>query len=42
VSLGVEHFGQSGTIRDLYRHFEIDSRAILEAVQSVTAGQRII
>jgi pyruvate dehydrogenase E1 component len=42
VSLGVEHFGQSGSIRDLYRHFEIDSRAILEAVQSVTAGQRII
>lgn len=42
VSLGVEHFGQSGTIRDLYRHFEIDTRAILEAVQSATVGLRIV
>lgn len=42
VSLGVEHFGQSGTIKDLYRHFEIDARAILEAVQSATSGRPII
>ena len=42
VSLGVEHFGQCGTIRDLYRHFEIDARAILEAVQSATSGRPII
>jgi pyruvate dehydrogenase E1 component len=31
-SLGVEHFGQSGAISDLYRHYRIDSDAILDAV----------
>ena len=31
-SLGVEHFGQSGAISDLYRHYQIDSDAILDAV----------
>ncbi|TPL26926.1 transketolase [Mesorhizobium sp. B2-4-8] len=35
-SLGVEHFGQSGTIDDLYRHFGIDANSI------ATAGDRII
>ncbi len=29
--LGVEHFGQSGDIVDLYRHYGIDADAILEA-----------
>ena len=28
---GVAHFGQSGTIGDLYRHHGIDSDAILDA-----------
>jgi pyruvate dehydrogenase E1 component len=42
VPLGVEHFGQSGTIADLYRHFRIDTRAILEAVQSATSGPQLI
>ena len=27
-ALGVEHFGQTGTVQDLYRHFGID---LLEA-----------
>jgi pyruvate dehydrogenase E1 component len=30
-ALGVEHFGQTGTIPDLYRHFRIDAAAIIEA-----------
>ena len=31
IPLGVDDFGQSGTPADLYRHFEIDSKAIFEA-----------
>ena len=31
VSLGVEHFGQTGTIADLYHHFGIDTDAIVSA-----------
>jgi pyruvate dehydrogenase E1 component len=42
-ALGVEHFGQTGTIADLYRHFGIDAkrswrlpRPLLQAVLSAT------
>ena len=31
AALGVEHFGQSGSIADLYRHHGIDTDAILDA-----------
>ncbi|MCC0052933.1 MAG: transketolase [Rhodobiaceae bacterium] len=31
VSLGVEHFGQTGTIDDLYRHYGIDAESIVDA-----------
>ena len=31
VSLGVESFGQSGDIPDLYRHYRLDSDAIVDA-----------
>jgi pyruvate dehydrogenase E1 component len=37
-ALGVEHFGQSGSIADLYRHYRIDADAIIEA--ALTAGAR--
>jgi pyruvate dehydrogenase E1 component len=37
-ALGVEHFGQTGTIDDLYRHYGIDANAIIEAAESLTAG----
>jgi pyruvate dehydrogenase E1 component len=37
---GVEHFGQTGTIDDLYRHFRIDRRAIAESVSELTTGDR--
>lgn len=32
--LGVEHFGQSGDLPDLYRHYRLDVDAILDAVAS--------
>jgi pyruvate dehydrogenase E1 component len=38
-ALGVEHFGQSGAIADLYRHYGIDANAILHAAQAVSAGR---
>jgi pyruvate dehydrogenase E1 component len=37
-ALGVEHFGQTGTIDDLYRHYGLDANAILDAAESLTAG----
>jgi len=33
-SLGVEHFGQSGNITDLYRHYGLDVDTILNACAS--------
>ena len=33
-ALGVEHFGQTGTIPDLYRHYRIDAQAIVEAAMA--------
>jgi pyruvate dehydrogenase E1 component len=34
IPLGVEHFGQTGTIGDLYAHFGIDAAAIVQARRS--------
>ena len=31
--LGVEHFGHTGSVADLYRHFEIDAQAIAAAAR---------
>ena len=41
VPLGVEHFGQTGTIDDLYRHFGIDADTIVDAVSGLTAGKKV-
>ena len=41
VSLGVEHFGQTGTIADLYSHFGIDAEGIVEKVNGLTAGRML-
>ena len=41
ISLGVEHFGQTGSIQDLYHHYGIDRQGILTAVDGLTAGKRI-
>ena len=40
-SLGVEHFGQTGTISDLYRHYGLDAQAILAAAQMIAPGRPI-
>jgi pyruvate dehydrogenase E1 component len=40
-SLGVEHFGQTGTIQDLYKHYGIDANAIVAAAQSIAPGRPI-
>ncbi|MCR5857967.1 transketolase [Mesorhizobium sp. J428] len=40
-SLGVEHFGQTGSIAELYRHYGIDAKGIMAAAQSLTPGAPI-
>ena len=40
-ALGVEHFGQTGTLADLYRHYGIDSNAIIAAAQAIAPGRPI-
>ncbi len=40
-SLGVEHFGQTGSIPELYRHYGIDANAIVAGAQSITPGAPI-
>ena len=42
VPLGVEHFGQTGTIGDLYRHYGIDAQGIVEKVQGLTIGKPVL
>jgi pyruvate dehydrogenase E1 component len=39
--LGVEHFGQTGAITDLYRHYGIDADAITAAAAALTPGRPI-
>jgi pyruvate dehydrogenase E1 component len=41
-ALGVEHFGQTGTIGDLYRHYGIDANAIIDAAESLTSGAPVL
>jgi pyruvate dehydrogenase E1 component len=39
--LGVEHFGQSGSIQDLYRHHGIDAASIVHAAMAVSPGRTV-
>jgi len=39
--LGVEHFGQTGSVEDLYRHYGIDADAIIAAAQCIAPGRPI-
>lgn len=39
--LGVEHFGQTGTVADLYRHYGIDAQGIVAAAQAIATGRPI-
>lgn len=41
ISHGVEHFGQTGTIADLYRHFRIDTEALVQSASELSHGQKI-
>ncbi len=41
VALGVEHFGQTGTLADLYRHFGIDTGSIVAAASNLTHGRPV-
>src|SRR6188508_3166561 len=39
--LGIEHFGQTGSIPDLYRHYGIDANAVVAAAATLTPGRPI-
>ena len=41
LPLGVEHFGQTGTIGDLYRHHGIDAASIVGRISGLTVGRRL-
>ncbi len=38
-ALGVEHFGQSGDVPDLYQHYRIDADAVLDACAAALLGR---
>jgi pyruvate dehydrogenase E1 component len=40
-ALGVEHFGQTGSLTELYRHYGIDANAIVAAAQAIAPGRPI-
>ncbi len=40
-ALGVEHFGQTGSLADLYCHYGIDTNAIVAAAQAIAPGRPI-
>ena len=40
-ALGVEHFGQTGTLAELYRHYGIDTNSIVAAAQAIAPGRPI-
>ena len=40
-ALGVEHFGQTGTIGDLYRHHGIDANSIIDAAEALSPAMPI-
>ena len=39
--LGVEHFGQTGSLAELYQHYGIDTNAIIAAAQAIAPGRPI-
>jgi len=40
-ALGVEQFGQTGTLADLYKHYGIDTNAIIAASQAIVEGRPV-
>jgi pyruvate dehydrogenase E1 component len=41
ISLGVDDFGQTGSISDLYQHFDINAEAIVKTVDSFSRRRRL-
>ena len=41
AALGVEHFGHTGPLADLYQHYGIDANSIVAAAQAVAPGRPI-
>lgn len=41
-ALGVERFGQTGSIAELYWHYGIDANAIIDAAESLTTGAPVL
>ena len=41
VPLGVDRFGQTGTVADLHRHFRIDADSIVAAAEALAPGRPI-
>jgi pyruvate dehydrogenase E1 component len=41
VPLGVEHFGQTGTVADLYKRYGFDTGRIVRTVSELTAGRAL-
>lgn len=41
IALGVEHFGQTGALKDLYHHFGIDADSIVAAASELSPGRPI-
>ena len=39
---GVEHFGQTGTIVDLYRYFRIDAEALIQSACKLSHGRKLM
>ena len=39
AGLGVEHFGQTGTVQELYRHFGINAEAIARTASGLSPGR---
>jgi pyruvate dehydrogenase E1 component len=39
IARGVEHFGQTGTVAELYRHFGIDAQSLVDAALALTPGR---
>lgn len=40
-ALGVEHFGQTGTVDDMYRHHGMDANAIVSAAEALVPGRPV-
>ena len=40
LAQGVDHFGQTGTVNDLYQHYRLDTASLVETALAMTFGRR--